>query len=66
MRNVSDKHCEENQNTYFVFNNYFFFFENILQPDISKTTVWRTRISCWITKATDTETEYVILIAFPQ
>jgi len=27
MRNVSDKSCTENQNTHFVFNN-FFFFEN--------------------------------------
>ena len=24
------------------------------------------RIACWITKATDTYSEYVILIAFPQ
>jgi hypothetical protein len=24
------------------------------------------RFSCWITKATDTHSEYVILIAFPQ
>jgi len=23
MRNVSDKHCRENQNTYFVFSNFF-------------------------------------------
>jgi hypothetical protein len=27
--------------------------------------VWRTRIAYWITKATDTHSEYVILIAFP-
>jgi hypothetical protein len=25
---------------------------------------WRMRIACWITKATDTHSEYVILIAF--
>jgi hypothetical protein len=24
MRNVSDKNCRENQNTHFVFNNFFF------------------------------------------
>jgi hypothetical protein len=35
-------------------------------------TIWRTRIACWITEATDTHThththsEYVILIAFPR
>ena len=28
MRNVSDKICRGNQNTHFVFNNFFFFFEN--------------------------------------
>ena len=28
MRNVSDKSCRENQNTHFVFNTFFFFFEN--------------------------------------
>jgi hypothetical protein len=27
--------------------------------------IWRVRIACWITKATDTHSEYVILIAFP-
>jgi len=26
--------------------------------------IWRMRIECWITKATDTHSEYVILIAF--
>jgi len=28
MKNVSDKGCRENQNTQFMFNNFFFFFEN--------------------------------------
>jgi hypothetical protein len=27
--------------------------------------IWRVRIACWITKATDTRSEYVILSAFP-
>jgi hypothetical protein len=27
-------------------------------------TIWRMRIACWIPKATDTHSEYVILIAF--
>ena len=26
--------------------------------------IWRIRILCWITKATDTHSEYVIIIAF--
>jgi hypothetical protein len=28
-------------------------------------TIWRMRIACWILKATDTHSEYVILIAVP-
>ena len=28
------------------------------------TIIWRMRTACWITKATDTHSEYVILIAF--
>ena len=27
-------------------------------------TIWRMRIACWVPKATDTHSEYVILIAF--
>jgi hypothetical protein len=29
-------------------------------------TLWRMRIACWIPKATDTHSRYVILITFPQ
>ena len=28
-------------------------------------TIWRTRFACWIPNATDTYSEYAILIAFP-
>ena len=28
-------------------------------------TIWRTRIACWITKATNTHSQYVILIVYP-
>ena len=27
--------------------------------------IWRMRVACWITKATDIHSEYVILTAFP-
>ena len=33
IRNAADKSCRENQNTYFMFNN-FFFFENCAVYDI--------------------------------
>jgi len=28
-------------------------------------TIWRIRIACWIPKATNTHSEYVILVALP-
>jgi len=28
--------------------------------------IWRMRVKCWINKTTDTHSEYVIPIAFPQ
>ena len=37
----------------------------IVQPDRSQMTIWRIRIACWINKATNTHSEYVIFIAFP-
>ena len=44
---------------------YELMWENIVQPDRPKRTTWRTRIACCIPKATNTHSEYVILIAFP-
>ena len=40
-------------------------YENIVQPGRPQMTTWRKRIACWITKATDTHSEYVTLTAFP-
>jgi len=64
MRNSSDKICRANKNTHFVFNIYFFFFENravyeIMWENIVKRswlqmTIWRMRIACWIPKTTNT------------
>jgi len=38
--------------------------ENIVQPGRPQMTIWRTRIAYWIPKATNTFSEYVIIIAF--
>ena len=74
MRNVSDKSCRENQNTDFVFNNFFSFenravceimWKNIVETDRPTMTVWRMRIACWIPQTTDTRSEYAILTVFP-
>ena len=77
MRNVSDRSCRENQNTHFVLHNspyppsessavYEITWKNILEPDRPQMTIWRMRIVCWTPKATDTHSQYVILITFPQ
>jgi hypothetical protein len=39
--------------------------KNILQPGRPQMTIWRMHIACWIAKATNTHSEYVILIADP-
>jgi len=39
--------------------------KNIVQPDTPQMTVWRMPIACWISKAKNTPSEYVLLTAFP-
>jgi len=63
MRNVSDKICRENQNTHFVLNDFFYYrviYEIMWKNDVERCrpqmTIWRKRIACWITKATQTLT----------
>ena len=69
----SDKNCRENQNTFLVQKLFFFFFQNscqiyeikwknIVQPDRPQMAIWRMRIVCWLPTATNTESEYAILI----
>ena len=73
MRNISDKICRENQNTHFMFNDFFFsenrvvneMCKNIVKPDRLQMTIWRLCIARWIPKATNTHSEHVILTAFP-
>jgi hypothetical protein len=36
----------------------------IVEADRQQKTIWRMHIACYITKATDTHSEYVILIVF--
>jgi len=70
MRNVSDKICRENHNTHIVFSNVFFenhvlyktTWKNTVESDRPPMEIWRMRIARWILKATDTHSEYVIII----
>ena len=73
MGNIWDKCCRENQNTHFVFNNFFLenraafeiMWKNVVETNRPQMTIWRMRIAWWITKTTDTHSEYVISITFP-
>ena len=61
MKNISNKCCGGNQNTYFVPSNSFFenrtvydMWKNSVERGRPQMTIWRTRIACWIPKATKT------------
>jgi hypothetical protein len=64
MRTVPYKICRENQNTRFMFNN-FFLKKSCLLWDNVEMTIRCTHIACWIPKPTNILSEYVIIIAFP-
>jgi hypothetical protein len=74
ITNDSAKGCRQNQNTHFMFNNFFPKIvpfmrkceKNIAQPDRPQMTKWRKRIACRIRKATKyTHSGCVILLGFP-
>ena len=44
---------------------YEIMWKNTVETGRRQMTVWRMRIACWIPKATNTHSQYVILIAFP-
>jgi hypothetical protein len=60
MRNVLDKSCRENQNTHFIFNNFFPkilpFMSNVEKfggaRRATNVTKWRICIECWVSKHT--------------
>ena len=58
MRNVSDESCREIQNTFCVQIDYRAVYEivpeNMVEPDRPQMTIWRMRVACRITKATNT------------
>ena len=73
MRNVPHRDVEKTNTrilcsiTFFIKNraDYEKMWKNIVWPDGSHMTIWRMRIACWVPKAKDTYSEYVILIDFP-
>jgi hypothetical protein len=72
MRNVSNKTCRDNQNTHLISMNIFLKscrlwerWKYFVKPGRPQMRIRRMRLACRITKATDTHSKYVILIAFP-
>jgi len=61
--------------THILFSVTFFFSENrvvyekmlkyFVERGRPQMTIWRMRVACWLPKATNTHSQYVILIAFP-
>jgi hypothetical protein len=72
MRNVLDACCRENQNTRYMLNDIFhenhaiceIMWKNAVQPNRPQMIMWCMHFACWITNATETHLEYVILVAF--
>jgi len=68
---IARQNCRENQNTFYV---QLYFPENravceimgrsIVEPDRLQMMIWRLCIAGWVRKATNTYTQYVMLIAF--
>ena len=57
MGNFADKSCRENQNTNFIFSNFFpkippFMRKNIVERGRPQMSIWRVRIACWVPKGT--------------
>jgi hypothetical protein len=73
MRNAAYKSCRENKNTHFMSSNIFLKivqWDNVekyrtAQRATDANIMRRMCFACWITKFTDTHSEYVMLIAFP-
>ena len=69
MRNVSDKSCTENQNTHFMFSNFFsenravyeIMRKNIVDPGRPPMTIWRMCVVGWI----QTHSDCAVPTAFP-
>jgi len=64
MRNVSNKTCRENQNTHFLFNDFFLNRAPVIQPDRPHLTILRIHIAYWTTKGRNTHSDYVTIIVF--
>ena len=74
MRNVSDKSCRGNQNTHFVFSDFFYenrgvyeiiWKKNIVERGCPQMKIWRMRVGAGYLRLQTHTQKNVILIAFP-
>jgi len=65
MIHDSKTNCRQNQNTHFRFDNIFFFeilatyeiaCQNVVDPNRPQMTIWRMRVTSWISKSRNTHT----------
>jgi len=75
IRSVSDKSCIQSQNTHFklviIFRKSCRLWDNVEEcsragQSTDDSIIRHTRFACWMPKTTNTHSEYVILITFPQ
>jgi len=73
MRNVSDRFMEKIKTRILCFILFFknravyeIMWKNMLQPDRPQVKIWRLRFACWMFKATDTLSAYIIINDFPR
>jgi hypothetical protein len=67
IENCFHRSCRENQTRVFCFEKRALCeitWKNIVERERPRMTVWHMRIACWISKATNTHSEYVILTDF--
>jgi hypothetical protein len=70
-KNVSDKSCRENQTSHFMLSNflenratYEIMWKNIVKLGGPQMTIWHVHFACWIPEATNTHSDYIILLLF--
>ena len=74
MRNITDKSCRENQDIHFIFNNFFLKKSRHLWDNVENygrdraatddSIIQSMRLAFWITKATDTHLDYVVVASW--
>ena len=65
-------HTHTHTHTHFVMNNVFkncvvyeIIWKNIVQPDRPQMTIWLMRIACWMPRATNAHSQYVMSVVLP-